>query len=247
VKIQATRGFNDSANELSRGPGMSAEVDLAVALFGKGDYELALQKFDAVLNAQPKHLGAQLGRNFALLERVRHQHGSHDPETLQQALNNFECLARDQPKCWQAHVGHGEALALSGRLDEALASLRNAVELEPNNRTTRGSYADLLVFVSEHADTNILNKRAHLDEAIEQYDFALDAAPGHQGTLMKKLFALVDRAKAATAGRDYRAALDDYNESLRINPDHLEARRGQYLMLIALDEPRSRDFCGSLA
>jgi tetratricopeptide (TPR) repeat protein len=256
VKIEA-RGLlearADSAFELAKTDVMAAEVDAAVALYSTGQHEEALSKFNAVLDIKPKHLGAQIGRNFTLLELARHSTGGRGDETLQQALANFKSLTQSHPKCWQAHVGQGEALAMTGRLDEALSSLRTAIELEPRQRRPHGTYADLMVAAGEqqfatHTATGrhepgLQAKRACLEEALKHYDFALDATPDHWDTLASKFSTLMELAKTATVSHDFRGALAYYDTALSLNPNNPGAQRGQYLTLLALGEPRSRDLC----
>lgn len=253
MKIQATRCFNDSASELNAKDPKADQVDEAVRHFDQGQCETALKKFDAILREAPDHLGAQIGRCFAVLELASRSDPSLRDEALNAAIESFQEITNNQPKCWQAHVGQSEALALLNQPEEALQSARIAIDLAPKRKRAQSNYADMLVanaMLEQHTLTQegdarggFKVKHSGLEEAIKHYDFALDAEPQNERIMASKASALILKAHTLTALGDTKGASHDFDAALFLDPGNTAALRGKHQALVAQGSPSPADFC----
>ena len=253
MKIQATRCFNDSASELNAKDPKADQVDEAVRHFDQGQSETALKKFDAVLREAPDHLGAQIGRSFAVLEVASRSDPSEREEALNAALDSFQEITNNQPKCWQAHVGQSEALALLNQPEAALQSAHIAVDLAPKSPRAQSNYADMLVanaVLEQHTLTQdgdarggLQAKHSGLEQAIKHYDFALDAKPHNERIMSSKTSALILKAHTQTALGNPKAASHDFDAALSLDPGNAAALRGKHQAVVAQGGVRTVDFC----
>ena len=159
------------------------------------DYESAAGAFRALLEQNPQSFpGYQgLSRSLRALGDVQ---GAAD--TLGEALEKG--AAEDDAEI-RAEILRELALLKSelGRGDGALDHLRRAVELQPGHVPTRVRLGDLLA------------RARRFEEAVEQYDRALEAepeAPGAAAVRVRRATALVNLERGEEAVAEFRRALE---------------------------------------
>ena len=111
---------------------------------------------------------------------------------------------RENPDCWLAHNNLGAILQSQGRLDEALAHCRKALQLEPDEA---GVYINV---------GSILADQGHLNEAIASYQKALKLKPN-------EVRAYNGLGLALAGGGRLDEALVHYRKALEINPWYVSA------------------------
>jgi protein O-mannosyl-transferase len=115
------------------------------------------------------------------------------------------------PANFIAHDNLGDALLMQGKPDEAYAQFQLAADVTPRDPWCHGNMGAYL------------QERGHLPEAIEQYELTL--------RLSTDPFMLaLTHANLGSAYRDLgmeSAALDNYNEAIRINPNQFNAYFGR--------------------
>ncbi len=131
-----------------------------------------------------------------------------DSETLWR--HTLDCTSRNAA----AHDGLGLVLASYGRVDEAIAQYRKALEIEPG-------------YAVAHTNLGLaLARRGQVDAAIAQYQEAVRLKPG--------LADARNNLGAALAGRgELNAAIAQYGKALEINPDYPEAHNNLAAALAA--------------
>jgi tetratricopeptide (TPR) repeat protein len=110
-----------------------------------------------------------------------------------------DTIARN-PGAWVAHHNLGAALGARGRVDEAIAQYRRALDLHPD-------YAD-----AHNSLAVALRGQGHRQAAIEHYRAALRVEPGFAE-------AHYNLANALHAQGDACAAIRHYREAIRLGPD----------------------------
>jgi tetratricopeptide (TPR) repeat protein len=138
----------------------------------------------------------------------------HDSEKLWR--RTLKCTAGD----YKIHNLLGNALALSGRTDEAVVQFQKAVELKPDSPDAHYS---LGVAATD---------RGRWDEAIEHFEKAIAAKPENAKAHNNLGYAWMMR-------REYFEALEHFKDALRIKPDFAEAHYNSGLALHALGHLRS--------
>ena len=111
----------------------------------------------------------------------------------------------------------GSLLKSQGRLDEAVASYRNALAINPN-------------YAEAHNNLGIaLKAQGKLDEAIASYQRAIAINPDYAEAHFNLGNALSDKGKSAEAATSYKGAI-------AINPDYAEAYNNLGIVLKAQDK-----------
>lgn len=201
-----------------------------VELLERGDVEGAVARFDEVLAVEPANRFAlsrsgaallRLGRLGRAIERLRHavRLNPAEPETrfvLAEALTRagaagavdewMEVVAL-QPRRAPAWSNLGTALGRAGRVDEAIAALARAAELEPHDpgRLIRLAFA-------EHAGGDLEAAAGHFREAAERT--GVEAFP-HSGALGLILLELGRREEARVWLERSRPGEGDYEQARR--------------------------------
>jgi Flp pilus assembly protein TadD len=146
------------------GPSATAEVDLGDALEAQGKVADAMNAFEAAARLEPGHRAAEnriagiLSRQGRLEEAEAHYRAvlarlPSDPETLgnlgivlakqrrlDEAMTAFRAaLAGDHQEPADVHTNLGNALLLSGRVEEAIAEYRESLRLAPGDRETEAN------------------------------------------------------------------------------------------------------------
>jgi tetratricopeptide (TPR) repeat protein len=118
---------------------------------------------------------------------------------------------------WVAHKSMGDALALKGQRDEAIAQYRKAVEINP-------AYGDA------HYNMGIaLLNMGEVDEAIAQYRITLEMMPDFAQAHHNLGNALCLRGQ-------YEEAITHFKQALEIKPDFVEARNNLANTLVKNDK-----------
>ncbi|MBI3861203.1 MAG: tetratricopeptide repeat protein, partial [Planctomycetia bacterium] len=159
------------------------------------------------------------------------------------------------PRSSAAFSARGAALLGTGKIDDALADLEEALQLDPQNRhacITRGhawcqkqefesALGDLTCALTLHQDAPAFILRGDIraelgafDKAIADYTEALKLDPGD-------LQALHSRSTAWMYERNYGRALADVSEVLRQYPNDVFARRRRAFIRAAAPDPKFRD------
>jgi tetratricopeptide (TPR) repeat protein len=173
----------------------------------------AEQLYRQVLSADPNHVDA-----LHMLGVLAYQAGR--PEAAVDLIGRAIALRGDNAGF---HNNMGEALRYLGRLDEAIAHLTTATELDP--------YA-----ADGHMNLgNALKQHGRLEQAIAHYRRALDLKPDYPEAHMNLGVALMEQGKPGEAANHYRRALS-------FNPNFPEA-----LMNLAIVQQHGGEFTEAVA
>ena len=99
--------------------------------FAKGDFLLAVEHFTLAINLDPNNHVYHANRSAALLKMCR----------LEDALEDADRAIKINPLYAKGHFRKGQALAVIGRVDLALAAMEEATKLDPNNETLQEALA----------------------------------------------------------------------------------------------------------
>jgi tetratricopeptide (TPR) repeat protein len=121
---------------------------------------------------------------------------------------------RVTPTSWASHNNLSSALSRKGKVDQAIAAARRAVELRPDLRGPRESLAGALVLRGDaHADIG------NRDAAIAAYRQAIEALPD-------SALAWTNLAATYAEGGDYDRAIEAYEKAIQFDPKSEQARAG---------------------
>jgi Tfp pilus assembly protein PilF len=109
----------------------------------------------------------------------------------------------------EAHTFLGWTYHFMGRIDDAIAECRRAIEVDP---TFGNPYNDIGAYLIE---------KGQLDEAIPWLEQALKA-PRYQSYCFPHL----NLGRVFEAKHDWLRARDEYRKALKENPDYLQAKQG---------------------
>jgi tetratricopeptide (TPR) repeat protein len=99
--------------------------------FAKGDFLLAVEHFTLAINLDPTNHVYHANRSAALLKMCR----------LEDALEDADRAIKINPLYAKGHFRKGQALAVIGRVDLAVAAMEEATKLDPNNETLQEALA----------------------------------------------------------------------------------------------------------
>jgi len=117
----------------------------------------------------------------------------------------WQTTLRRNPNSWMAHVNLGNLLLQKGKVDEAIAHYKNALQISPDSAQAHDNLG------------NALLQEGKTDEAIAHLQKALQIKPGFaQGHLVLGN-ALLQEGKADEA-------IAHFQKALQINPDNADAR-----------------------
>jgi tetratricopeptide (TPR) repeat protein len=169
----------------------------AFALHGQGRMGEAQHAYEAVLDAEPEHVGARLHLGAVFLAQNR----------ISEAEATFRRALASAPDSPLAHANLAAALQASGRHAEAVSAYRRALELAPELVDACFGLAACLQALGRS------------DEALAAYEAALARAPGHPEANYGLASLLVTLKRSDEAEARYRAAL-------AADPDFAEASYG---------------------
>jgi len=177
--------------------------NLAVARFSGGDVEGGIELWERCLELDPGDARAHLnlGRNLARLVQARRAR----PE---EALEHLDEAIRLNPAYGDAWVARGTFLYGLGRLDEAEASLRRAIQIQP--RGVPGNWYLAL----------IARQRGDWDAAVERFNIVAEVLPTDPRTRM-----MLADTHIKAGDLDAAEALIDEGEALGAFPGRVRALR----------------------
>lgn len=184
-KAKALRSDPTSLATKTPPPTADDYVKLGETCDRDGDVESARQHYHKALDMEPHHLGALLG-----LGRLFDRQGQLDRATAHYAeATNFH------PSSATAFNDLGLCLARQGRYNEAITALHRAIEINPDKTLYRNNIATVLVAegridealahltdahgpaVAHYNIGYLLNKQGRRDQALQQFQLALQAEP----------------------------------------------------------------------
>ena len=154
---------------------LSLDPRLPAALLGKGlvsvelrNYELALNYMNAALAVQPASAGVltQRGRLFARMEE------------FDKAEVDFDAALKVDPRNERAQCGKIQVGLVRGRLDQAIASCHEVLEINPKSEVALSLLGGCFAQLGDPLT------------AIAYFDRALAIKPNHQDAITKKIFTL---------------------------------------------------------
>jgi serine/threonine-protein kinase len=177
-----------------------------------GNLERALHEFDEAIRADSRFaLGyAGLAESQLMLYRQR-----RDPAVLEASKTAALKALSLNPALATAKVTYGAAMAESGQTDAAIASLEQAIDIDPRNPT---AYRQLAL---------VYQKTKRFDRAEDIYKKAIRARPGEWLSYMNLATFYAGRQRYADAEPFYRKAIE-------LSPDNHLPYRNLGAMLIAL-------------
>jgi tetratricopeptide (TPR) repeat protein len=133
-KKKAASMWGDDSGVLG-GAGASEEAETAKEegnkAFGKGDFALAAEHFTLAINLDPNNHVYYANRSAALLKMGK----------LEDSLEDADQCVKMNRMYAKGHFRKGQALAVIGRVDLAVASMEEAVKLDPNNESLQEALA----------------------------------------------------------------------------------------------------------
>lgn len=186
----------------------------------------ALNEYERSLQLAP-----QLAETHLVLGQAMAERGDDEAAILyyRQAQRLAEQSGRSR---WYVEIYNsmGLALAATGHTDEAIASLRRAIELRPD-------------YARAHYNLAVeLEKLKHTDEAIAEYLMAIQYDPDH-------VQAYYNLGNCYLSQRKLAEAVDAYTRVLALNPRHAAAwtNRGAAWLLAGQPSAAAADFRSALA
>lgn len=149
--------------------------------------------------------GASPDKPTAML--VSRAHALRSQGRLDEAIDTYRMLLKEQPRHAEAYNGLGIALARDGRLQEAVAAFRSAIEAAPNYPEACNNLG------------NALDELGHADEAISAYRDAIRLKPGYAKAYVNLAAALRKAGRADEAERASRTTVNLW-------PQNADAWRG---------------------
>ncbi|MBO1349641.1 MAG: tetratricopeptide repeat protein [Hormoscilla sp. GUM202] len=157
------------------------------------EYEDAVAAFDEAIKLNPYFEEAWYARGLALIVQRENQ----------ASLASFDKATEINPSFYQAWRQRGEALYFLKQYPEALASVDKAIAIEPKDSILYFLQGEILIQLELYA------------EAVEAYSQVIKIKPYP--------FAYFQRGYARGKLGDYKGAIADYSQALKIIPDDAKA------------------------
>jgi len=179
---------------------VDVQLKKALTLSAGKKWEAALPLYDHILGLEPINIEARYFRGSALADEGK-------PEDLQKATWDFDYVTRLEPDYVLVHFKKARVFKALGRLDEAKAEMKQALQLDP-----------LLVFqLDEYQAAQKLVDAKKYAEAIAVYQKLLLDYP-------TCIPAMVDEANCLVMLKRKPEAEDLYRQVLKLDPDSPEAQ-----------------------
>lgn len=131
-------------------------------------------------------------------------------------------LMRNNPTDADALVLRGRAFYQAGENDNALKHFRQALSYDPDLTQARTLLKTVQKLDKAKEDGNAAFKSGRYSAAVKLYSEALQVDPSNKGTNSK---ILQNRAMARLKIKEYKAAVADCNEALKLDPTYTKARK----------------------
>ena len=195
---------------LSHTESAEAHYKRGVSLQNLGNYDHALEAFNAAIALNPSYAEAYNYRGIVLVILERH----HD------ALTSFNKAVALKPDYAECHNNLGIVLQDLGYFDEALASFDRAIALKPDNARAHNNRGAAL------------SDLRRIDDALISYEEAIALDPSYAE-------AFYNRGMVMHDAKRFDHALASYDKAIALRPDYAEAHhnRGAVLQdLLRLDD-----------
>ncbi|PTB22444.1 glycosyltransferase [Trinickia symbiotica] len=179
---------------VSLAPDAATLSDFGGLLATDGNFDAALEQFDAALRLDSNHLPSLIRRGNAMVALRRYE----------SALVDYDRALGVSPLLLDALCNRGAALRALGRYQDAMETYERALTVDPR------SYESLYNL------GNVLRDLQRYAEALHNYERALEIVPNHTEILSAKGRTLVDLGRP-------KEALASFNEAIAIRPDFVEA------------------------
>jgi len=186
--------------------------DIGTVLLRSGKHAEAAEQFREALAIRPNYAKAVNSLGACLYLQG----------DLAEAMEHFRRAMELDPKLASAYSNVGMALLKQGKIDEAERQYRQLVEMDPQNVD------------AHHALAVILRKRGKPDQAVAQCRAAVAASP--YSAAAHYLLAQSQQAVHQTAD-----AVVQYRETIRLDPDHVQALNNLAAILATSSEAAWRD------
>ncbi len=173
-----------------------------MALQNQGNYDHALDAFDAAIALNPGYAEAHNCRGIVLAKLERHQ----------DALVSLDKAAALKPDYAECQNNLGIVLHELGRLEEALASFDKAIALKPDNARAHNNRGA------------VLNDLRRIDDALISYEKAIALNPSYAG-------AFYNRGMAMHDSKRFDHALASYDNAISLWPEYAEAHHNRGVVL----------------
>ena len=198
--FQASSGGSTASQVNAQDPTQSGEVDALVetgfALYEKGDFDEALAYATKAKKLSPKDFRPYAIAGFVRLAQRKTEDASRE----------FGSAIRCQPKRKELYALKAKADAGHGAINEAMASARKALEIDPR-------YGEAYAMVGEGLE----NDNRFQAEAISVYQSALRINPN--------LFMVYDAlGQLFVEAKDVKSAEQIYRQGMTIDPKHMSGR-----------------------
>jgi len=218
-------GVEPAPSWATDGGRVQAKIELAEALVMNGTPEAALQMISQMVEQGVRHPDLLILQGRALT----------DMGLTVEAESVLQQATRRTPANSEAHNRLGILYFDQARTDEAIKRFKSAVRAAPNDATVHNNLGFALMAAGRHEEAvGVLRTALMLDGSQERtrnnLGFAL-AATGDDDSAWRVLKAGSDEvdarsnlALAQEARGDARAALQSYRQTLKLDPDHIDAR-----------------------
>ncbi len=210
-RFDAALASYDRALALSPDAAMFNDRGIVLIELRRGDE--ALQSFDRALAADPRFMVAHFNRALALESCGRNA----------DALAGYDAVLALQPDSAEALNNRGSVLAALGRIDDAIASWDRALALRPGFSAARANRAAALLETARSGRLRPEDALIAVDRVLAEQP-RLAEARVNRGSILHEL------------GRSV-AALEDYDEAVRLKPELAGAHGNRGTLLLTLARP----------
>mmetsp|Transcript_34841 Transcript_34841/g.56266 ORF Transcript_34841/g.56266 Transcript_34841/m.56266 type:complete len:477 (+) Transcript_34841:222-1652(+) len=221
----------DAVKELETIKAVQLDWEKARELLGKSDFDRASYFIDRINPLCPDAPELMRMRADMLIGRGKYD----DAVSI-----TFLLLSRDRQNPDLLFL-RGKALLYSGATDQAIKHLEEALRNDPDHRRARELRKLFKAMEKAKTEGNEFFKIGKCPEAIEAYTTALGMDPLNT-TFNSTVYC--NRAAAKMRKKDFKVALEDCDEALKLNADYVKAisRRAECLMQLEEYEESVREY-----
>ncbi|MCX7089522.1 MAG: tetratricopeptide repeat protein [Methylococcales bacterium] len=228
------------SNDIAGADGLKAKNMLAKFMLKQGDKAKAEQLIDEVIKVDAHNADALMMRSTL----------SVDTGKYESAIGDLRTVLRDQPESEKANILSARTHLKSGYLDLAQESLKNSLAINPGNIDVRKDLARMLAMKKD--ETAAISLLEDLGQAKQQnaevlamlVDLYARKTEWAKAEETAKSIAKVDNSGLAAfklaqlyvAQKKLPAAVDAYNEALKLNPLGLDILAGLSNVYLSMGE-----------